>query len=305
MCSISIFIVAFSLLNLSVRVYANQPIVRFKNRTVGILTDVDAGVFTATENVTILGDLEVKATNKTANIIEEVDSLIRLQSNVELRVNTFAQHANMGIVCNPEGTEYRKRNFETGEFGECVCKEGYTGEFCLLILLTDTPIWTLVFRHDSSEGDYFSNTNMWAEAKRTNPTIRNATKFSILDEVEQIGLINERYTFKLVYPEFEEGANTNIWSQASNPVTSGARVEGYKAIGIQHASSQDGQPFLGLHSEGAYGPTFLDGNPNGGWWFAVGARRSHGGSTSVPGFAIPTRITELYICIANCLILSP
>ena len=64
MCSISIFIVAFSLLNLSVRVYANQPIVRFKNRTVGILTDVDAGVFTATENVTILGDLEVKATNK-------------------------------------------------------------------------------------------------------------------------------------------------------------------------------------------------------------------------------------------------
>ncbi|CAL6295779.1 unnamed protein product [Bathycoccus prasinos] len=130
MCSISIFIVAFSILNLSVSVYANQPIVRFKNRTVGILADADAGVFTATENVTILGDLEVKATNKKVNITEKVDSLIRLQSNMELRVNGFVQHANMGVVCDPEGTEYRSRNFETGEFGACVCKKGYMGETC-------------------------------------------------------------------------------------------------------------------------------------------------------------------------------
>ncbi|CAL6326066.1 unnamed protein product [Bathycoccus prasinos] len=113
MCSIFIFTVAFSILNLSVSVYANQPIVRFKNRTVGILADADAGVFTATENVTILGDLEVKATNKKVNITEKVDSLIRLQSNMELRVNGFVHHANMGVVCDPEGTEYRSRNFET------------------------------------------------------------------------------------------------------------------------------------------------------------------------------------------------
>lgn len=130
MCSIFIFTVAFSILNLSVSVYANQPIVRFKNRTVGILADADAGVFTATENVTILGDLEVKATNKKVSITEKVDSLIRLQSNMELRVNGFVHHANMGVVCDPEGTEYRSRNFETGEFGECVCKEGYTGDIC-------------------------------------------------------------------------------------------------------------------------------------------------------------------------------
>ena len=78
MCSIFMFIIAFSILNLLVSVYANQPIARFKNRTVGILADADAGVFTATENVTILGDLEVKATNKKVNITEKVDSLIRL-----------------------------------------------------------------------------------------------------------------------------------------------------------------------------------------------------------------------------------
>ena len=130
MCSIFIFIVAFSILNLSVSVYANQPIVRFKNRTVGILADADAGVFTATENVTILGDLEVKATNKTANIIEEVDSLIRLRNDVELRIKYFSQHEGMGVVCNPEGTEYRARDFGAGTFGACVCKKGYTGISC-------------------------------------------------------------------------------------------------------------------------------------------------------------------------------
>jgi hypothetical protein len=130
MCSIFRLILAFSILNLSVNVYANQPIARFKNRTIGILSESDAGVFTATENVTILGDLEVKATNKTANIIEEVDSLIRLRNDVELRIKYFSQHEGMGVVCNPEGTEYRSRNFEIGEFGECVCKKGYTGISC-------------------------------------------------------------------------------------------------------------------------------------------------------------------------------
>ena len=130
MNSICVFFVAFSILNLSVNVYANQPIARFKNNTVGILAESDAGVFIATEIVTILSDLEVKATNQTTNITEKVDSLIRLQSNMELRVNVFVQHANVGVVCDPEGTEYRAKNFENDEFGACVCKKGYMGETC-------------------------------------------------------------------------------------------------------------------------------------------------------------------------------
>lgn len=140
MCSIFRLILAFSILNLSVNVYANQPIARFKNRTIGILSESDAGVFISTEKVTILGDLEVKATNQTTNITQQVDSLIRLQSNMELRVNTFAQHANMGVVCDPEGTEYRARNFENDEFGACVCKKGYMGETCSIILLVGPPV---------------------------------------------------------------------------------------------------------------------------------------------------------------------
>ena len=130
MNSICVFFIAFSVLNLSVNVYANQPIARFKNNTVGILAESDAGVFTATEIVTILSDLEVKATNQTTNITEKVDSLIRLQSNMELRVNVFVQHANVGVVCDPEGSEYRGRNFENDEFGACICREGYMGETC-------------------------------------------------------------------------------------------------------------------------------------------------------------------------------
>jgi hypothetical protein len=147
MCSIFRLILAFSILNLSVNVYANQPIARFKNNTVGILAESDAGVFISTENVTILGDLEVKATNQTTNITQQVDSLIGLQSNLELRVNTFAQHAKMGVVCDPEGTKYRARNFENDEFGECICKEGYGGILC-------EPVFSYVYTFEISVMEY-------------------------------------------------------------------------------------------------------------------------------------------------------
>ena len=131
MCSIFMFIIAFSILNLLVSVYANQPIARFKNRTVGILADADAGVFIDSENVTITGDLEVKTTNKTVNFTGKVDLLASLQSDMELRIKYIAQSKGMGVICNPEGTEYRERNFETGQFGACVCRKGHTGDICL------------------------------------------------------------------------------------------------------------------------------------------------------------------------------
>jgi len=140
MCSIFRLILTFSILNLSVNVYANQPIARFKNMTIGILADVDAGVFIDSENVTITGDLEVKTTNTTVNITGKVDLLASLQSDMELRIKYIAQSKGMGVVCDPEGTEYRARNFENDEFGACVCKKGYMGETCSIILLVAPPV---------------------------------------------------------------------------------------------------------------------------------------------------------------------
>ena len=131
MCSIFIFIVAFSILNLLVSVYANQPIARFKNMTVGILADADAGVFIDSEDVTITGDLELKTTtNGTVNVTGKMNLLTSLQNDIGQRMLDLAQNTGMGVVCNPEGTEYRERNFESGKFGECFCKEGYTGDTC-------------------------------------------------------------------------------------------------------------------------------------------------------------------------------
>ena len=131
MYSIIRFFLVFFLLNLSVNVFANQPVVRFRNKTVGILAEGGADVFIASGNVTIMGDFELKTLNETVNITEKVDVLASLQNDMGLRMLHLAQRNDMGVICNPEGTEYRERDFETGEFGVCVCKKGYTGDFCL------------------------------------------------------------------------------------------------------------------------------------------------------------------------------
>ena len=131
MYSIIRFFLVFFILNLSVNVFANQPVVRFRNETVGILAEGGADVFIASENVIIMGDLELKTmNNETVNITEKVDVLASLQNDMGLRVLHLAQRKGMGVVCNPKGTEYRERDFETGEFGACVCKKGYTGISC-------------------------------------------------------------------------------------------------------------------------------------------------------------------------------
>ena len=113
-------------------VRANQPVVRFRNKTVGILAEGNNGnVFVSSENVTIAGDVEVTTENGgTVNITEKVDLLTDLQNDIGKRVVGLAGHADMDVVCNPEGTEYRARDFETGAFGDCMCRALYAGESC-------------------------------------------------------------------------------------------------------------------------------------------------------------------------------
>ena len=81
---------------------------------------------------------------------------------------------------------------------------------------------------------------------------------------------------KLVWPSIA-GANSNEWKQESNPVTAtGGGVTGYEPVAINFDNN-----FFGLEKNG--GPTLLDGNPGGTWWFAVGSRNSHGGANKFPG----------------------
>jgi len=117
-------------LNLAARVVvANQPVVRFRNKTVGIVAEGDADVVVASEKVKLTGDLEVKTTNNgTINVTEKIDLLHLLQDDIGQRVQHLAQHGGMGVVCNPKYTEYRARDLETGTFGECVCVKQGTRE---------------------------------------------------------------------------------------------------------------------------------------------------------------------------------
>jgi len=104
---------------LPVFVRANQPVVRFRNKTVGILAEGGGNVFVSSDNVTIAGDVEVTTANGgTVNVTEKMDLLTDLQNDMGKRVVSLAGHGDMDVVCNPEGTEYRARDFETGAFGD-------------------------------------------------------------------------------------------------------------------------------------------------------------------------------------------
>ena len=112
-------------------VRANQPVVRFRNKTVGILAEGGGNVFVSSDNVTIAGDVEVTTANGgTVNVTEKMDLLTDLQNDMGKRVVSLAGHGDMDVVCNPEGTEYRARDFETGAFGDCMCRALYAGESC-------------------------------------------------------------------------------------------------------------------------------------------------------------------------------
>ena len=116
---------------LPVFVRANQPVVRFRNKTVGILAEGGGNVFVSSDNVTIAGDVEVTTANGgTVNVTEKMDLLTDLQNDMGKRVVSLAGHGDMDVVCNPEGTEYRARDFETGAFGDCMCRALYAGESC-------------------------------------------------------------------------------------------------------------------------------------------------------------------------------
>ena len=85
----------------------------------------------SSDNVTIAGDVEVTTANgETVSVTEKMDLLTDLQNDMGKRVVSLAGHGDMDVVCNPEGTEYRARDFETGAFGDCTCRALYAGESC-------------------------------------------------------------------------------------------------------------------------------------------------------------------------------
>ena len=131
-------------------------------------------------------------------------------------------------------------------------------------------------KHDSSTGKFWSRSNNNAEVKHFGTSPADA-KYSRLDELETYGRVNGAFQFKLEYPRV---GITNIWSQTSNPVTATSRgVEGYEPISIEADSKYWG----GLeYNNGEY--NFIDGSVDiNWWWYSIGAYKSYGGSTKIPG----------------------
>ena len=147
-----------------------------------------------------------------------------------------------------------------------------------------------IFRQYSGDGDFFSSSNDWAEAKSTNVGNPNANKYSILDTLEKYKRDN-KFTFKLNYPQ---SGLTNIWSQTNNPVTDDGSggVTGYTAIDIDMTSNGWG----GLERYDAQTSTFLDGtlSPQSNWYYAIGSK-SWGSSTTFPGHSPAVNEVELWV----------
>lgn len=154
--------------------------------------------------------------------------------------------------------------------------------------------WVKIFRHRSSDDDFFSNTDSWAEARFTNPDDPMANKYSILDYLYEFE-VNGKFTFKLDYPG---NGITNIWSQTNNPVIGDGSggVDNYTAISIESSGNRWG----GLENRNS-GNTFLDGSINhNNWWYAIGSKNNYQrNNLNFPGPGSPTELAELWVKYKN------
>lgn len=110
---------------------ANFPVVRFKNQTVGIVTEKSGDVLIRGNRVSMNGDLIL---SENGNVISITDAMINMRAKEEDMVARILKIKNQpwGLknICNPFNTEYIEKNTTSGEYGACVCKEGYAGEEC-------------------------------------------------------------------------------------------------------------------------------------------------------------------------------
>ena len=110
---------------------ANFPDVRFKNQTVGIVTEKSGDVLIRGNRVFMNGDLIL---SENGNVISVTDAMINLRAKEEDMVARILkikkQPWGLKNTCNPYNTEYIEKNITSGEYGACVCKDGYAGEEC-------------------------------------------------------------------------------------------------------------------------------------------------------------------------------
>ena len=110
---------------------ANFPVVRFKNSTVGIVTEKSGDVLIRGNLVSMNGDLVLSEHGNVINVTEAMINLRAKEKDMVARVSKIRESGRLrNFGCNPLNTEYIEKNTTSGEYGECVCKEGYAGVEC-------------------------------------------------------------------------------------------------------------------------------------------------------------------------------
>jgi hypothetical protein len=139
--------------------------------------------------------------------------------------------------------------------------------------------WTLLAKHDSSQGEFFPKTDAVYQG-----TYRSSSGNLILDlnqNYDHFRGADGKLTLKLVYPE--RNVKELEWKQTSSPLVGAHQVQGYE---IEEGKTHDwngSDDFKGM-SRSSSASTLLDGQPeNGNWYYAIGAYESWGGSTRFPG----------------------
>ena len=112
-------------------VTANLPLVRYKNATVGIVTDSSGDVMVEGKKISVKGSITLLKGGQSLNVTRAMISLREKENDLSARVSKLAEEGNFNMICHPFNTQYVEKNSTSGEFGECVCKEGYSaGNAC-------------------------------------------------------------------------------------------------------------------------------------------------------------------------------
>ena len=145
-------------------------------------------------------------------------------------------------------------------------------------MVTENKIWLLVFYHNASLGDYFTEISQVAN-------IDTPQMYSILGNINKSKyLVNGYYEFLYEVPGYE---GYNHWKQKIHPFDTNPNST-MESIGYKKISLTWERPIFGGITRSQTNDTFYScvgyGNYETYWWYSIGAKRAYRKNNTVPSF---------------------